>query len=102
MAKFDLTTRANTLSSMSKVFAKKWPHGLPKTAKIRGPGGTTILIRGNASGNLADSRWGGLTATWANAMDLPTWTKELRCGYGMARKGATQAAIKKACTIKRR
>lgn len=95
---FDLRTRANTLPSLSKALAKQWPRGLPpRMLFVRGPGGTSILIKGGTDGNIADARWGGLKATWSDAWKLPTWTAELQCGYRMARNGASSTAIKKSC-----
>ena len=101
--KFHFRTSANTLPGLSKALAKEWRYGLPsvQTVRVRGPGGTTILIRPDANGNIADARWGGLNPLWNDAWKLPTWTAELKCGYAMARKGATTAAIKKSCTRKR-
>lgn len=101
MAALDLRTRSSTLPSISRRLAKRWPNGLPRRVRIGAAGGSVILIKSTADGAVRDSRWGGSTLTWENGWSLPTWNDELRCGYDMARKGASTAEIGKTCRRRR-
>ena len=101
--KLDLKMRAGTLPTVAKKLAEKWPNGLPRNREVAVgmAGGTVALFQTGTKGDIVDARWGGPAVSWDKGMNLPTWLAELKCGYKMARAGASAARIKRECRVPR-